>query len=225
MALDLLGPIMRLFDPLALLLVIGGAAVTAAMRSTGEDIARALAALRPLLSARPDRDARAATLATNRAEELARARSIACVDRVETDDPFLSEAIRRLSDASSARALSRWAEEELAARRRRHEGAIAMWRATADAAPAMGMIGTVLGLIDMFANMEDAARIGPSMAMALVATLYGIIVANLIAGPIADRLQRLSDTELGWQSRAIERFSALAHAEFDRLPSSLRIAA
>ncbi|MDV3182666.1 MAG: MotA/TolQ/ExbB proton channel family protein, partial [Candidatus Phytoplasma australasiaticum] len=81
----------------------------------------------------------------------------------------------------------------------RHAAVHAFWGAAADAAPAMGMIGTVIGLIRIFGAMDDPTAIGPGMALALATTLYGMVVANLVAGPIAARLERLSGAEIEWQ--------------------------
>jgi chemotaxis protein MotA len=67
----------------------------------------------------------------------------------------------------------------------------------------------------MFATMDDPARIGPGMALALLTTLYGIILSSVIAGPIAGRLARLSEAELAWQRLAVERLELLAHAELE----------
>ena len=71
-----------------------------------------------------------------------------------------------------------------------------IYRAIGDCAPAFGMIGTLLGMVQMFANMTDPSKLGPFMAVALLATLYGALVANLICLPIADKLHvKLTDEE------------------------------
>ncbi len=77
----------------------------------------------------------------------------------------------------------------------------------------MGMIGTIVGLIGMFSAMDDSARIGPAMALAMLTTLYGVILSGAIAGPIAARLERLSEAERAWQARALERLERLARSE------------
>src|ERR1700761_3468042 len=63
-----------------------------------------------------------------------------------------------------------------------------VYRAYGDCAPAWGMIGTILGMVAMFANMSDPSKLGPAMATALLATLYGAVIANLITLPLADKL-------------------------------------
>ncbi len=202
-------------DPVAILLVFGGSAAVAAIRSTTKDLGRALSALRPFLLTRVDAEAQAARVAVNRIIERTSSTGLATADRAPVVDHFLARAAARLSDSRDPGAFARWAEAELAARAERHAAVHAVWRAAADAAPAMGMIATVLGLVAMFARMDDPAKIGAPMATALVATLWGIVTANLVAGPIADRLERLSTAELAWQERTLDHFTALARAELD----------
>ncbi|KAK0330627.1 hypothetical protein LTR94_032128, partial [Friedmanniomyces endolithicus] len=77
----------------------------------------------------------------------------------------------------------------------RHVAIADIWAGAAEAAPAMGMVGTLIGLAAMFATMNDPQRIGSAMAIALLATLYGALLANLIAQPIATRLRTAARTE------------------------------
>lgn len=220
--MTIVSEVARFLDPWSFLIVFGGAALAAAFRSSREEIARAARALAPLCRDRPEADALAARRAVNAVEALAEVRSIACADRVRTAGLFLRRAACRLSDAASVQDFTRWAEEELAGRARRHAGAIATWRALADAAPMMGMIGTVIGLVRMFAGMDDSAAIGPAMALAMLTTLYGVILSGAIAGPIAARLERLSEAELEWQRWTLARFEALARAELEATPLRAR---
>jgi chemotaxis protein MotA len=200
-------------DPLALGLVFGGAGVVAAIRSTGRDCTRALAALAPLIRARPEADTQAARVAINRIVERTLASGIASAERAPVVERFLARAAARLADSRDPAGFQSWGETDLEARAERHATVHAVWRAAADAAPAMGMIGTVIGLIQMFSAMDDPSKIGPGMALALLTTLYGVIAANLVAGPIAGRLERLSHAELLWQKDAIERLSGIAREE------------
>ena len=212
-------------DPVAPLLVCGGAAAMAAVRSTASDCRRALAALGPCLRADPQADAQAARVAVNRLAERASATGIATVDRAPMVERFLARAAKVLADVPGDAAFRRWGEDEIAARTARHEAAQAVWRAAADAAPAMGMIGTVLGLIGMFSAMDDPAAIGPGMALALTTTLWGIVIANVVAGPIAARLERLSAIERDWQAAAIDRLAILATPVAEPKVSRIRTAA
>ena len=198
-----------------MMIVFGGAAISALLRGGRAAFGPAFAALRPFLSANPEADALAAVVAVGKVEKIAETKGIVCADRVSTAGRFLRQAMRKLAEASSSDAFTRWANESLEARARRHGANVTFWRDVADAAPAMGMCATVLGLVRMFAHMTDPALIGAPMATALVATLWGILLANFIAGPVADRLERLSEAELAWQRRTLDHFSALARSELD----------
>jgi len=211
----LLDKIAPYFDPVAFGIVFGGTMFVTLFRTTRADLGRALAAIGLLVRANPHRDAAAARVSVNRIRELAELHNIACVDRVETAQRFLLRAARQLSDSRSSVDFARWAAADLDARRMRHQSGISVWRAAAEAAPAMGMIGTIIGLIQMFANMDDPSRIGPGMAVAMLTTLYGVILGSGIAVPIAGRLESLSDIELAWQTAACRQLELLARDELD----------
>lgn len=203
----------RLFDPISLLLVAGGTMTATLISSTGSDLRRAVAALRPLLRARPEHDARIADHAVRQIQRILDFKAIACVDQVKTPIEFVREAARRLADADASDAFHAWAGQALEDRRARHDGAIGVWRTAAEIAPAMGMIGTVIGLVSMFAGMADPATMAPAMAAAMLTTLYGLLLAACIAGPVAARLERLSEAERRWQRQVLDRLEALARAE------------
>ncbi len=203
----------RLIDPSALLLVGAGSLMAAALRSTRDDLRLALKAVRPMLKASPGQDELSARRAVRQIEQLAEMKGIAAADHVETDSAFVRRAGIRLADAPSPEAFAAWSSEELANREARHRAAAAVWRAAAEASPNMGMIGTVLGLIGMFAAMDDPARMGPAMALAMLTTLYGLVLGAGIFGPAAARLERLSLAELAWQRAALARLQKLASGE------------
>lgn len=203
----------RLFDPLAFLIVGGGSLAATFISSTRRDLVRSLAALAPLVRARPHRDEEEAARAVREIQRISEYRGRVCADRVKTPVDFVHHAACRLSECETSDAFSAWAREDLDERCARHEGAASVWRSAAEAGPAMGMIGTVLGLIQMFANMEDPVAMGPGMAAAMLTTLYGLVLAAGIAGPIAARLQRLSAAERRWQEKVIDRLLALAREE------------
>src|SRR3546814_14881846 len=89
-----------------------------------------------------------------------------------------------------------WAEQALADRAGRHGAAIKSWLAIADAAPALGMAGTIIGLTRMFPAMDDPSAIGRAMAISLLTTLYRVVLANMIAVPTAAPLALLSELAL-----------------------------
>ena len=92
-----------------------------------------------------------------------------------------------------------------------------MWSGLAEVAPAMGMVGTLIGLVRMFTAMNDPAAIGGAMAIALLATLYGALLANLVALPIANRLRRRARDEAVERARLEAPLIALAERERPKL--------
>ncbi|RYE03096.1 MAG: biopolymer transporter ExbB, partial [Sphingomonadales bacterium] len=95
----------------------------------------------------------------------------------------------------------------------RHRAAADVWTGMAEVAPAMGMIGTLIGLVGMFVAMKDPQAIGGAMAIALLTTLYGAILASLVALPVAARLKRQSRHEAQERARIELPLAALAGIE------------
>ncbi|ETI59975.1 flagellar motor protein [Sphingobium sp. C100] len=203
----------HLFDPLTLLAMLAGIGLVALFQNGLGALGRAIAALRPLLTADPSRDRDAARAALLKIDQVAQLRGLSCTDRVKTANPFLTEAARKLANCDRADMFELWAAQMLADRAQRHGAVHKAWLSIADAAPALGMAGTIIGLIGMFAAMDDPAALGPSMALALLTTFYGVVIANLIAAPVAARLADLSERELAWQREAADRMLAIARRE------------
>ena len=207
----------RLFEPLALILVFGGTMVATIVTATRADLRRAIGALRPLVSARPEQDGETADRAIRQIQRICEYKGVVCADRVKTPVEFVHQVAQRLAEAEGSDAFAAWTAELLDERQVRHASAAAVWRSAAEAAPAMGMIGTVLGLVQMFAELNDPVAMGPAMATAMLTTLYGLLIAAAIAGPIAPRLERLSAAERRWQERVVTRLAAIAREEEESL--------
>ncbi len=107
----------------------------------------------------------------------------------EVEDDFLRGGLRLVVDGTDPDVIKRILYTNLDQVESRHEDGIGIFEKWAKLAPAFGMIGTLLGLIGMMANLEDTASIGPNMAIALVTTLYGSVFANLILSPIQFKLE------------------------------------
>ena len=106
----------------------------------------------------------------------------------DIDDEFLSKGAQMVADGYEAHIIREMLERERDLNLDRLEEGQRIYKAIGDAAPAFGMIGTLVGLVQMLSTMDDPSTIGPSMAVALLTTLYGAVIANLIALPIADKL-------------------------------------
>jgi chemotaxis protein MotA len=107
----------------------------------------------------------------------------------ETEEHFLKSGLMLLVDGHDEGALTDRLRTEMDAMDRRHRAVISAWQGWVDVAPAMGMIGTLVGLVQMLGNMSDPKAIGPAMALALLTTLYGALIANVVAGPITNKLK------------------------------------
>ncbi len=110
------------------------------------------------------------------------------LENVQVDDPFLAQGIRFIADGYDRDFIRDTMERDRDNFCQRLEEGQKIYRHIGDAAPAWGMIGTLLGMVQMFANMSDPSKLGPFMAVSLLATLYGALVGNLLCLPIADKL-------------------------------------
>ena len=129
--------------------------------------------------------------------EIARKQGPIGLEKVEIEDPFLAKGIRFVADGYEAEFIRDNLERDRDNFLQHLDEGQKIYRAIGDCAPAFGMIGTLIGMVQMFANMTDPSKLGPFMATALLATLYGAVVANILTLPIADKLHlKLVDEEI-----------------------------
>jgi chemotaxis protein MotA len=128
--------------------------------------------------------------------EISRKQGPVGLEKVETDDPFLAKGIRYVADGYDATFIRDNLERDRDNFLMHLDEGSKIYRAVGDCAPAFGMVGTLIGMVQMFSNMSDPSKLGPFMAIALLATLYGALVANLVCLPLADKLHvKLIDEE------------------------------
>ena len=126
---------------------------------------------------------------------IARKDGLIALEGQDIKNQYLAKGIGLLVDSTPPEIIESSLDNELALMKSRHTNAAMMWRSWADIAPAMGMIGTLVGLVGMLQNMSDPKAIGPAMAIALLTTLYGAFFANVLAKPIAEKLEGYSTDE------------------------------
>ncbi len=126
---------------------------------------------------------------------IARKNGLIVLEQQPIEDPFLKKAIMYCVDGHEAEFIEEVLKKEVSLTVGRHDVGRKTFAAMGDASPAFGMIGTLVGLVQMLANMDDPASIGPSMAVCLLTTLYGAVLANLFFLPIADKLALRSQEE------------------------------
>ncbi|QLE86340.1 flagellar motor protein PomA [Shewanella sp. Scap07] len=128
--------------------------------------------------------------------DAARKGGFLALEEAEITNSFMQKAVDMLVDGHDGDVVRDALEKDIALTEERHKTGVGIFKALGDVAPAMGMIGTLIGLVAMLSNMDDPKSIGPAMAVALLTTLYGAIIANMIAIPIADKLQLRVNEEL-----------------------------
>ena len=126
---------------------------------------------------------------------IVRREGLLALEHQPVEDPYLAKGLRLCVDGLEPEFVRKVLTEEMENTVARHEGGQQIFRAIGDAAPAMGMVGTLIGLVQMLADMNDPKAIGPAMAVALLTTFYGAIIANLISLPIADKLTIRTEEE------------------------------
>ena len=109
--------------------------------------------------------------------------------------PFLYRAISLVVDGTPPDEVEQVMSGEVQATALRHQRSTGVLRRAGEVAPAMGLIGTLVGLIQMLGNLDDPSSIGPAMAVALLTTFYGAILAHIVFFPLANKLERNSDVE------------------------------
>lgn len=133
------------------------------------------------------------------------------------EDPFMKKGILLIVDGTDAELIKGVLETELNCMEERHEKVIGFWSKWAEFGPAWGMIGTLIGLINMLKQLNDPTKIGGPMATALVTTFYGSMIANWLATPIANKLRVNNDAEVEMKAIMIEGLLSIHAGENPRV--------
>ncbi len=152
---------------------------------------------------------------------IARKNGVIALDGYEVHDRFFKRAAQMVADGYKPEFVEQALREDMEQTQERHEVGQRMFRAIGESAPAFGMIGTLVGLIQMLNTLDDPANIGPAMAVALLTTLYGALIANLIALPIADNLEFRSQQERINHMVIISSIAAIQQGQNPRLMDEL----
>ena len=170
------------------------------------------------------------TVSVNMAD-MARKGGLLSLESFEVDNPLLKKGVQLLVDGHDNEVVKSILHKDMSLTIDRHTRGQKIFKAVADVGPAMGMIGTLIGLVQMLSAMDDPKSIGPAMAVALLTTLYGAMLANMVAMPIADKLELRSSEEKKVRSLIIDALGAVQAGQNPRviadflksyLPSSKR---
>jgi chemotaxis protein MotA len=125
----------------------------------------------------------------------ARREGILALENKKVDDAFLAKGLRMAVDGIPREEIRETLMVELIAMKQRHTRGRKIFKFMASTGPAMGMIGTLIGLVQMLQSLDDPSSIGPAMAVALLTTFYGAIIAFVVCNPIAEKLERRTQEE------------------------------
>ncbi|MEM6749883.1 MAG: MotA/TolQ/ExbB proton channel family protein [Planctomycetota bacterium] len=151
--------------------------------------------------------------------EIARRDGILSLENTMKDvkDPFIVQGIQMAVDGTDPELIEQVLESDLDNVVDRHDSSRGMLDAVGKYAPAMGMIGTLIGLVAMLSDLSDPTSIGAGLAVALLTTLYGSVVANALALPMADRLARRSSEEVLYKTIIIKGVMSIQSGDNPRI--------
>lgn len=136
--------------------------------------------------------------------KLVRTKGLIAAENVKVRNPFFKKGLQLVADGRDLDYIRNVLTRDMAMSIQRDEIGAKVFMAIAEFAPAFGMVGTLVGLVQMLSKMDDPASIGKGMAVALLTTLYGVLIANMIAIPIADKLDDKRQREMEIRSLIIE---------------------
>lgn len=212
------GSLMIFIDIPSMIIVIGGTIGTALVNFPFGDILGALKVVRNAFfhkaSSPTDTISKLITYAGK-----ARKEGILSLQSVmnEIDDDFFLKGLQMAVDGQEPEALKDMLEKEIEYVMERHDKGAEIFATFAAISPAMGMIGTLIGLVQMLQNMSDPSSIGPAMAVALLTTFYGAVIANVVATPIAGKLKIRSASEVLNKTLVTEGMTSILEGENPRL--------
>jgi chemotaxis protein MotA len=185
-------------DPASMAVVLGGSAAAVLISFPLKQVAKIFTVFRNALFSKPLDPVQSVTTMVKLAEVARRDGILSLEARLSEGDydPFLAQGLRMAIDGQDPAVIEAALEREVETIVERHTAGKGLFESIGKYAPAFGMIGTLIGLVIMLQNMDDASSLGPAMAVALLTTFYGSLVANLFALPVADKLALRSDQEI-----------------------------
>ena len=150
---------------------------------------------------------------------ISRKHGILALSKLEDElakEPFLDRGIQMLTDGLPEHEIEDLMNREINSLRDRHFRSANILRRGSEIAPAMGLIGTLVGLVQMLANLDDPDKIGPAMAVALLTTFYGAIFGTVMLSPLAAKLERNSEEEIMVKTLILNGVMCIARQENPR---------
>jgi chemotaxis protein MotA len=219
-AIVLGGSVGSFVDSASLVLVIGGTLLVTLMKFSFPQFLNAAKVAFKAFTYRPPEPEALIDASIQLAHE-ARTSGLLALEDADVPDEFFRKALNLIVDGHSPEVVRSILTKDLDLTLKRHREGQAIFKAIGDAAPAMGMIGTLIGLVQMLGTMSDPKQIAPAMALALLTTLYGAMIANVIAIPIADKLAMRSHDERLTKSLIIDAIMSIQDGQHPRVMTDL----
>ncbi len=188
------GSLSSYLDVPSALIVIGG---TIAATLISEKLPNVIGAIKVAGKSfrKPSGDPASSIEAIVKLSNIARREGVLALENEKVDDEFLAKGIRMAVDGVPQEEIRETLAAELVAMKARHSRGQKLFKFMGATAPSMGMIGTLIGLVQMLQTLDDPSAIGPAMAVALLTTMYGAILAFVVCNPIAEKLERYTKEE------------------------------
>jgi chemotaxis protein MotA len=209
-----------LIGPSAVVLVVFGTIGATAVSYSIDELKRIpQAVIHALKGAPPDTDETINRLVSF--AQTARKEGVLALERrlEEVEDHFQRAGLQLIVDGVDPDQVRQFLEIEIAASDERHQVGITFFKTMAGYAPTMGLLGTIIGLVNMLANLSDPSQLGKGMSLALLTTLYGVLFANLVFQPISEKLTRANAAELSSLDLALDGILAVQAGASPRVVS------
>ncbi|MBI3144116.1 MAG: flagellar motor protein [Pseudogulbenkiania sp.] len=215
------GHIGSLFQLTAFMIVIGGTASAVMLQSTPKQFMTGLRMARWVFQP-PQLDHEKTIRDVIHWSQSARKGGLLALEGyvAQQRDPFNRKALQMLVDGTEPETLRSVMEVEISMFEHARKQATRIWESAGGYAPTMGILGAVLGLIHVMENLSDPSKLGAGIAVAFVATIYGVGSANLLFLPIANKLKNLVAAEVAMRELIVEGLVAIGHGENPRIIES-----
>lgn len=201
-------------NPIALFIVLGGTFGATLVNYSWYDIKHAFSAFQQVLFVSENHPRERIALLV-KLSNLVRVEGLLSLEQVakRIDDPFLRSALELTADGQSAADIKQILETEMRASHDKATRGANVFQTMGTYSPALGLIGTIIGMMDMLSSLSDPSAVGPGMAVALTTTLYGAIFSNLLFLPIAGKLKNSSEEQLLVKAITVEGILSIGRQE------------
>lgn len=212
------GSIFLFIDPAAIMIVGGGTLGSTLVHYPFKELFRAVGVAKKTLFVKEQDPSNIISQLIEFATK-ARKEGILSLQSVmsQIDDPFFLKGLQMAVDGQEPESLKQMLEHEIDYIQERHESGSEIFATMAAYAPAIGMIGTLIGLVQMLQTMDDPSTIGPAMAVALLTTFYGAVAANILFTPISGKLKHRSASEMLCKTIIAEGMNSILAGENPRI--------